>query len=642
MRLPRSERPPALEKHRAPRRDVLVEHRLDRGADPLGERVHDRGVVRACRAVLRHRDRVTEAERPARGQGQERRGSEPQRGVRGEERHAEPLGEPARAGDARRGLLAADDRARDYRRARTERDLHEAAAPEPHERVAIAPRLAGAGAPLGEDAEEVARGEDSIRRVRARPDGSRADRGGAEDRDLALAVVEERAQLAVGRVLAPERVPEHERVPWHDPGVVRDDDGGPLRRDRLDTADLRSPPGRVEELDDGLEPLGEPRIHAERVEPLRRLEEPEEARDAAEARPHRGEEARERLAQLAFHGGEAGAGGEVLEPPLDPLERGVDPALDVGEPGRRGLRGTPGCGGDRRALREPGRRDRGRARDRDRSDGRLAFRRAPLEGIVPERRATRARRCARPVALRLSPSRASRHGDVIDAPRQGVKRRIGGAGQTPSRIVVLRRGAMARIQVLPPGLVNQIAAGEVVERPASVVKELVENALDAGARAVSVDVEEGGLALVRVADDGSGMERDDAVLALERHATSKLHDAAGLAAIATMGFRGEALPAIASVSRFRLDTAPGEDGQATRVDVEGGVLREVGAIGRPRGTTVEVRDLFFNTPARRKFMRAAAAEAGHVTEAVVRLALARTDVSFTLRSAGRAVLGARA
>jgi len=201
---------------------------------------------------------------------------------------------------------------------------------------------------------------------------------------------------------------------------------------------------------------------------------------------------------------------------------------------------------------------------------------------------------------------------------------------------------MARIQVLPPGLVNQIAAGEVVERPASVVKELVENALDAGARAVSVDVEEGGLALVRVADDGSGMERDDAVLALERHATSKLHDAAGLAAIATMGFRGEALPAIASVSRFRLDTAPGEDGQATRVDVEGGVLREVGAIGRPRGTTVEVRDLFFNTPARRKFMRAAAAEAGHVTEAVVRLALARTDVSFTLRSAGRAVLGARA
>jgi DNA mismatch repair protein MutL len=200
---------------------------------------------------------------------------------------------------------------------------------------------------------------------------------------------------------------------------------------------------------------------------------------------------------------------------------------------------------------------------------------------------------------------------------------------------------MARIHVLPPGLVNQIAAGEVVERPASVVKELVENALDAGACAVSVDVEEGGLALVRVADDGCGMDGDDAMLALERHATSKLRDAAGLAAIATMGFRGEALPAIASVSRFRLDTAPREDGQGTRIDVDGGSVREVGAIGRQRGTTIEVRDLFFNTPARRKFMRASAAEAGHVTEAVVRVALARADVSFTLRSGGRLVLAAR-
>src|SRR5512146_1002617 len=200
---------------------------------------------------------------------------------------------------------------------------------------------------------------------------------------------------------------------------------------------------------------------------------------------------------------------------------------------------------------------------------------------------------------------------------------------------------MARIQVLPPGLVNQIAAGEVVERPASVVKELVENALDAGARSIAVDVEEGGLALVRVADDGSGMDRDDALLALERHATSKLRDAGGLAAISTMGFRGEALPAIASVSRFRLDTAPAEDGHGTRIEVEGGTVREAGAVGRPRGTTIEVRDLFFNTPARRKFMRAAPTEAGHVTEAVVRLALARSDVGFTLRSGGRAVLGAR-
>jgi len=201
---------------------------------------------------------------------------------------------------------------------------------------------------------------------------------------------------------------------------------------------------------------------------------------------------------------------------------------------------------------------------------------------------------------------------------------------------------MPRIQVLPPGLVNQIAAGEVVERPASVVKELVENALDAGARSISVEVEEGGLALVRVADDGSGMEREDALLALERHATSKLRDAEGLAAIATMGFRGEAIPAIASVSRFRLDTAPGEDGAGSRVEVEGGKLGEIAGIARPRGTTIEVRDLFFNTPARRKFMRAASTEAGHVTEAVIRLALARPEIGFNLRSAGRLVLGARA
>jgi DNA mismatch repair protein MutL len=201
---------------------------------------------------------------------------------------------------------------------------------------------------------------------------------------------------------------------------------------------------------------------------------------------------------------------------------------------------------------------------------------------------------------------------------------------------------MPRIHVLPPGLVNQIAAGEVVERPASIVKELVENALDAGATSISVDVEEGGLALVRVADDGCGMDRDDALLALERHATSKLRDAEGLAAIGTMGFRGEAVPAIASVSRLRLVTAPGEDGAGTRVDVEGGVLGEVAPVARPRGTTMEVRDLFFNTPARRKFMRSPSSESGHVTEAVVRVALARPDVGFTLRSGSRLALSARA
>ncbi len=201
---------------------------------------------------------------------------------------------------------------------------------------------------------------------------------------------------------------------------------------------------------------------------------------------------------------------------------------------------------------------------------------------------------------------------------------------------------VSNIRVLPPGLVNQIAAGEVVERPASVVKELCENALDARARTISIDIEEGGLSLVRVVDDGAGMDHDDALLALERHATSKLRDAEGLATIATMGFRGEAVPAIASVSRLRLDTSPGDDGAGTRVVVEGGALIEDSPVGRPRGTTVEVRDLFFNTPARRKFMRAAATEAGHVSEAVTRLALARADVGFTLRSGSRVLLSSRA
>src|SRR5512144_3090290 len=187
--------------------------------------------------------------------------------------------------------------------------------------------------------------------------------------------------------------------------------------------------------------------------------------------------------------------------------------------------------------------------------------------------------------------------------------------------------AVAMIRVLPPALVNQIAAGEVVERPASVVKELLENALDAGARTVAVEAEEGGLSLVRVADDGAGMDPGDARLALERHATSKLRDAEGLSAIATMGFRGEALPAIASVSRFRLDTAASGDGAGTRIEIAGGGRPEVTDAARPRGTTVEVRDLFFNTPARRKFMRAAATEAGHAAEAALRLALARVDVA---------------
>ncbi len=204
---------------------------------------------------------------------------------------------------------------------------------------------------------------------------------------------------------------------------------------------------------------------------------------------------------------------------------------------------------------------------------------------------------------------------------------------------------MTRIQVLPPGLVNQIAAGEVVERPASIVKELVENSLDAGARSIQVDIDDGGLSLVRVSDDGSGMGRDDAVLSLERHATSKLRDVHGLSAIATMGFRGEAIPAIASVSRLRIDTCPeGEAGVVvgTRIAVEGGRLVAVEEVARARGTTIEVRDLFYNTPARRKFMRSPPAESGHASEAVVRLALARRDVGFTLRSGGRSTMATAA
>ncbi len=189
--------------------------------------------------------------------------------------------------------------------------------------------------------------------------------------------------------------------------------------------------------------------------------------------------------------------------------------------------------------------------------------------------------------------------------------------------------------MLPPGLVNQIAAGEVVERPASVVKELVENALDAGARHVQIDVEQGGLQLVRVSDDGCGMDPEDALLSLERHATSKLRSVEGLSAIATMGFRGEALPAIASVARVRLDTSATEDGSAVRLVVEGGRIVEEARVARPRGTTVEVADLFFNTPARRKFMRAPTTEAGHASEMVLRIALAQPGVGFTLRSAGR-------
>jgi DNA mismatch repair protein MutL len=187
-----------------------------------------------------------------------------------------------------------------------------------------------------------------------------------------------------------------------------------------------------------------------------------------------------------------------------------------------------------------------------------------------------------------------------------------------------------RIAILPDAVADQIAAGEVVERPASVVKELVENALDAGARHVRVALENGGKTLIQVSDDGTGMGREDAVLALDRHATSKVRSAADLVGVATFGFRGEALPAIASVSRLALITSDGETG--TELTVAGGRLDRVADAVRQRGTTIAVRALFFNTPARRKFLRSAASETRAAHDALATLALAHPDVGFELET----------
>ncbi|HEX2638364.1 MAG TPA: DNA mismatch repair endonuclease MutL [Gemmatimonadales bacterium] len=184
------------------------------------------------------------------------------------------------------------------------------------------------------------------------------------------------------------------------------------------------------------------------------------------------------------------------------------------------------------------------------------------------------------------------------------------------------------IAILPDAVADQIAAGEVVERPASVVKELVENALDAGATRVRVALENGGKTLIEVSDDGGGMGREDAVLALDRHATSKVRSAADLVGVATFGFRGEALPAIASVSRFALTSSDGETG--TALAVAGGRLDRVADAVRQRGTTITVRALFFNTPARRKFLRSAASETRAAQEVVSTLALAHPGVGFEL------------
>jgi DNA mismatch repair protein MutL len=199
---------------------------------------------------------------------------------------------------------------------------------------------------------------------------------------------------------------------------------------------------------------------------------------------------------------------------------------------------------------------------------------------------------------------------------------------------------MGRIRVLPDQVANQIAAGEVVDRPASVVKELLENALDAGAHRIRVEVEAGGRKLIRVADDGHGMNRDDALLAFERHATSKLRTADDLLSIATLGFRGEALPSIASVARVTLETATGEESAGTRVEIAGGKILHVDDAALPRGTTIAVADLFFNTPARRKFLRAESTELAHVAALVTHYALVHPEMHFELLSATHTVVSA--
>lgn len=195
-----------------------------------------------------------------------------------------------------------------------------------------------------------------------------------------------------------------------------------------------------------------------------------------------------------------------------------------------------------------------------------------------------------------------------------------------------------RIHVLPDTVANQIAAGEVVERPASVVKELVENALDARAGRVDIQIEAGGKRRIRVSDDGTGMGREDALLALDRHATSKIARAEDLAGVRTLGFRGEALPSIGAVSRLSLETREKEDESGTAVRVTGGTITKVEDHPRQRGTTVEVAALFFNAPARAKFLKAAGAETRAVSDVVTTLALANPSVTFTLTSDGRSLL----
>ncbi len=199
---------------------------------------------------------------------------------------------------------------------------------------------------------------------------------------------------------------------------------------------------------------------------------------------------------------------------------------------------------------------------------------------------------------------------------------------------------MSKIRVLADHVANQIAAGEVVERPASVAKELVENSIDAGATRITIEIEAGGRRLLKVSDDGEGMVRDDAVLAFERHATSKIRETGDLAAIATLGFRGEALASIASVARIELTTFIEGARAATRVTIDGGRMRDVKDAAHPRGTTIIVRDLFFNIPARRKFLRSEATETYHLANLVTHYALAHPEIAFTFINNGREMVRA--
>src|SRR5213083_366571 len=196
---------------------------------------------------------------------------------------------------------------------------------------------------------------------------------------------------------------------------------------------------------------------------------------------------------------------------------------------------------------------------------------------------------------------------------------------------------MSRIRLLPEAVASQVAAGEVVERPASVVKELIENSIDAGARKIDIIIRRGGISLIRVIDDGCGMDRDDALLSLERHATSKIRSAADLAAIATLGFRGEALPSIASVSRFRLATREHDALAGTEVIVSGGKIESVRDGGDAPGTQIEVRSLFYNLPARRKFLRTEATEASHIEHALHLQAIGHPQIGFVFLQDDRLV-----